>query len=227
MSFFWVSGIYTAYIPLYHSVNQEESRAIARVTFFTTMLFALLTGIVITLLGYVNNADLPVTALLSFAGYMFLNLGAEFVLYRWLTEKRALAMVVWSMLGNLVHICVVLIPVYLGYGIEMITQGLLLLGAGKFLLTMIVNRDLLFGASTNWSKPLKQLAKIGIPSLVAFFLSGSAVYIDAYLVNGFFEDKFVIFQYGTKEFTNCDIIGKRAEYCIFRDDCRRNTKRGS
>jgi O-antigen/teichoic acid export membrane protein len=90
------------------------------------------------------------------------------------------------------------VPVILGYGITVALQGLVVSAVLRYFWLWII---LIANGEIKYSRTfVKKHLQLGGPLILATFLSGSAQFVDGFIVTSYFdEETFAVFRYGARE----------------------------
>lgn len=200
LSFFWLSGLTQSLLANYEP--REKSKE-----FFNT--FLVLAGIsVIVFIAFrllitpysflANNPEVlyfygTFSFYLLFIGPSFL---AEYVL---LLKEKAVGLAVYGLVAFGVQLAAVAIPIALGYGLEEALVGLVASSVVRFVITLaLLAQYAEFKLDTDY---IKQFLFTAGPLMTATLLSGSAEYLDGFIVSKYFDEgTFAVYRYGAKEF---------------------------
>lgn len=204
VSFFWLNGLIKAMLPMAgkSSYSEDESQAV-----FSSFVVISLLGILAALLFYLtrnffpplllNGAPAPFPALLM--AYLVFGIPANLSEYIYLIRKNNRGLLYYAVVSSLVQVTFTALPALLGWGIEAAVKGMTLSYFLRYLWLWIL-------LATNYrlriSLPfLQRYIRTAIPLIGAIFLSGSAEYVDGFIVTTHFdEETLAIFRYGAREF---------------------------
>lgn len=204
VSFFWLNGLIKAMLPMAgkSSYSEDESQAV-----FSSFVVISLLGILAALLFYLtrnffpplllNGAPVPFPALLM--AYLVFGIPANLSEYIYLIRKNNRGLLYYAVVSSLVQVTFTALPALLGWGIEAAVKGMTLSYFLRYLWLWIL-------LATNYrlriSLPfLQRYIRTAIPLIGAIFLSGSAEYVDGFIVTTHFdEETLAIFRYGAREF---------------------------
>jgi O-antigen/teichoic acid export membrane protein len=200
--FFWVSGILNSLLASYSGT--EETRR-GQLLYNALLLLSFLNLVLIIILKFFEEDVLQLTGsgiqpyynqiliLMLFNNPSFL---AEYVLL--LLNKKKLLLTYGVLIFSLSLLLTVL-PFYFNGNLEQSLSALILLSVCKFIFTAY----LLSGATFSFSdiKGVKQQLYFAAPLISGMMISGSAEYIDGFLVTSHFgAESFALFRYGAREF---------------------------
>ncbi len=203
LSFFWINSLMQALLPLYPELEEKDQRAL----FFN--IYLLIGGLSLSLFllmqmtsghltqSLVGEKELPYFNLFSW--YLLFNLPTYIVEYFYLLQKRPGKIVAFGFFSFTLHVLVILIPVFMGYGLLYSFYGLVLLAIAKHIWT------LLFLANNAWFtfRPdlLQRHLVLMFPLMLFTLLSGLTTIFDNWLVGWFYEEEalFAVFRFGAKE----------------------------
>lgn len=130
---------------------------------------------------------------LLFIGPSFLS---EYIL---LLKEKANGLAAYGIVAFGVQLAAVATPIALGYGLEEALLGLVASAALRFIITiglLIKHAELKFDKEFT-----KQFLITAVPLMAATLLSGSAEYLDGFIVSKYFDEgTFAVYRYGAKEF---------------------------
>ncbi len=198
VSFFWLNGLQKALLPL----GGESGKTNIFSAFLTLQILSLFAAIFLFLLQpffskYLLNGKLiPEIWLLLI--FIVFSAPSGLVEYFYLIKKRNRAIIIYSLVSFAVQFALVVIPIIAGYPIQMALKGLVLSSVFRYLwlwIMLISNHEIYFSVNI-----VKKLFKLGSPLIAATLLSGSAQFVDGFIVTSKFdENTFAIFRYGARE----------------------------
>ncbi len=199
-SFFWLNGMMKALLSL--SSGEKD----ASVALFSS--FVLLTGfsvLVILLLGFLhplfsmallNGKEVPELRLLLI--YLFFGTPANLVEYYYLIRKKNRCLVNYALISFFIQFLFVVIPVIMGYPVRWAIWGLVISSLLRYIWLWAL--FIYFSEISFSMKFIREHIRLGMPLVLATLLSGSAQYIDGFIVtSGFDESTFAVFRYGARE----------------------------
>lgn len=200
VSFFWLNGLLKALLPI--SAGDDEGDKAIFNGFIVIQAFSLIAGIFLMLMQPVIVSQLlngkPVPDILLLFIFILTGVPASLTEYIYLIQKRNRAMVIYASVSNGLQLVAVSVPAIMGYGISGILTGLVSVTVLRYLwmlvIVFLVNR-IVFSRSF-----IQKHLKLGVPLTIATFLSGSAQFIDGFIVTSTFDEStFAIFRYGARE----------------------------
>lgn len=200
VSFFWLNGLQKALLPL--TAHQKNNKAHIFSAFVILQFFSILTAILLYFAQPVfsslllNGKNIPETELLI--AFIVFGVPANLIENIYLIKNRKNAIVLYSIISFAVQLALVGIPAVLNSGITKILQGLVLSSLLRYIwlwIIMIAEGDTTFSQSF-----IKEHLKLGGPLIAATLLSGSAQFVDGFIVTSYFdEETFAVFRYGARE----------------------------
>lgn len=200
ISFFWVGGILTKLLVTYHQYKESSFFfnvfillvALSLLTFIVIQVFK--TSIIswLKLSGSENIFEL-------FTWYALLNAPSFLTEYIFLIKQNKKRILQYGCITGVLYVLCILIPLLLNGSAELIILFLTAFAFAKllFLLALLL---ILEKPAINFKIILSQL-KFSTPLILSLLASGSADYIDSFIVSGFFgQEKVALFRYGAKEF---------------------------
>ncbi len=200
VSFFWLNGLLKALLPL--SSERDSSKRALFSAFVLISGFSVLAVLLLLLLRpffsefLLNSKPIPAFSLLLV--YLVLGIPANLAEYVYLVKKNNRALVIYAVAAFSVQFILVVLPVILGHSIIAALKGLVLSALLRYLWLwglFIYYREIRFSAAF-----MKRHLKLGLPLVAATFLSGSAQFVDGFIVTSRFDaETFAVFRYGARE----------------------------
>lgn len=200
VSFFWLNGLLKALLPL--SSGQKESNAALFSSFVLISVFSLLVGILLFLVHPVFSGFLlkgkQVPELNLLVLYLVFGVPANLAEYVYLVKKKNRVLLIYAVISSSVQFVLVVLPVVMGQPVIWAIRGLVVSAVLRYiwLWGMFV-----YYAEIRFSKSFaKEHIKLGMPLVAATLLSGSAQFVDGFIVTSHFDEStFAIFRYGARE----------------------------
>ncbi|MFC2118725.1 oligosaccharide flippase family protein, partial [Bacteroidota bacterium] len=209
VSSFWLSGIIQSLLPLYKnnktfSSKEEDNKKSAELfnAFLLLCLFSVAAAFFVFIFQNflsraLNNSEtIPFLNLLLL--FILFNGPASLVEYIYLLKRQPEKIIKYGLISFILQFVVVAGPAILGYNIEICICGLVLINVIRFAwLIKLLFRNAEFKISFKF---IKEHLTLGTPLILSIFLSGSATYIDGFIIlNKFDSEKFAVFSYGARE----------------------------
>lgn len=200
VSFFWLNGLQKALLPLAATDKNTKSHIFS--SFVILQIFSIAAAVFLLLLQPVfsnyllNGKNIPEIWLL--VAYILFGVPANLIEYFYILKKQNGAIVIYSIISFSVQLVLVTIPVILGFGISMALKGLVISSVLRYVWLLII---LVSNHEINYSHSfVKQNLKLGGPLILATLLSGSAQFVDGFIVTSYFDEgTFAVFRYGARE----------------------------
>lgn len=205
LSFFWLQGLIQSFLPLYKSRNKTEGEkssdifnAFLLTLFFSLIAFVFVLGCKNYIVRYTGNTGID-PYLNVFAFYILLSGPASLIEYIYLLKEKPVMIIRYGIISFVLQLILVALPVILGKGLEWSIYGLIFISVIRIVwLFVIIGRYSAFKVSMEF---IKEHFSIGYPLILGALLSGSAQYIDDFLVSHYFDSSnFAIYKYGAKQF---------------------------
>lgn len=211
VSFFWISGLTQSFLPLYgnnktfnkppainHDKSPEFFNAFLLICFFSILAFIFVL-IFKTYLSQLLNNSQPIKYFNLLLIYILISNPSYFITYFYLLKNKPKQIIQYSFISFSLQLLLVALPSIFGYGIEYCLWGLILISALRIIwLLFLLSRYANFVISIQF---IKEHIHLAYPLVLSSLLSGSAKYIDGFLVSYYYDSaKFAIFQYGAREF---------------------------
>lgn len=200
VSFFWLNGLLKAFLPLVGQAEKNKTNIFSTfliLQFYSFLAAAFLFG----LQPYfskllLNGNEVPETTLLLI--FIVLIGPANLVEYFYLSRKQNKAIVWYGSISFLLQFILVVLPAILGFPIRMAIIGLVISSFLRYCwlwILMLLNNEIY--VSLNF---IREHLKLGGPLVLATLLSGSAQFVDGFIVTSKYnEAAFAVFRYGARE----------------------------
>ncbi len=198
VSFFWLNGLLKALLPL----SSQKSKSNIFSAFVVIQLFSIIAAFLLFLLHpffskfLLNAKEIPEIWLLM--AFLVFGVPANLAEYFYLIKKKNQSLLVYALVSFSIQFILVVLPPVLGYGIEMALKGLVAAALLRYLwiwILLVSNGELHFSPAF-----VKEHLKLGGPLIAATLLSGSAQFVDGFIVTSKFNNEvFAVFRYGARE----------------------------
>ncbi len=198
-SFFWLNGIMQTLLSIYPTLKNTEKNNI----FFNTALSILSFSFVAVLLilayfkftdNVITNQQINILLL-----YAFINPLGFLVEHILLIIKRFKNLVIFGVFTFFMPVLLITSPLFAGFGVDYAMFALFVWAIFKLIILVA-----LLSKVSVWQidiELIKMLLKYAFPLIGTFLISGSATYIDGYIISQSYDaDIFAMFRYGAKEF---------------------------
>ena len=203
VSFFWLNGLVQGFLPLIKKVNTTvKSPELFNVFYLVTGL-SVLSGVFLiifeqTIAGFLlQESSVPYLKYLLI--YLLISAPASLVEYIYLLKNQGRQLIWYGVISFSLMFILVIFPPVAGLGIEYSLAGLVASVAfrcGWLLVLLFRNSDPTLDISF-----IKTHLRCSTPLILSLLLSGSAPYIDSFIVTSYFDDAtFAVFRYGAREF---------------------------
>jgi O-antigen/teichoic acid export membrane protein len=203
VSFFWINGLIQGFLPIASGENRSVKKTqLFSVFYLLLILSALSAGFVLifeqSISGILlNGAKVPFLKYLLV--YLIISSPAGLVEYIYLIRNQGKEMVIYGIISFLLMFLLVVLPSIAGMTIEYSMAGLVASAVFRFIWLLV----LLF----RYSSPnpdfgfIRTHLKSATPLVFSMFLSGSAQYIDGFIISSYFDEAtFAVFRFGAREF---------------------------
>ena len=203
LTYFWVNSLNQALLSMYPG---EEIRDQKQLLFNAYSLFCFLGLVVFVLLWQfgsgisallVNEEFLP--HLFWYALFLLIDLPTFLIAQIYLLIKKVKPIMWFSAFSALFYVLAILVPVFLGEGLELSFKCLIGLALAKHLWMLLILRR---GDSWRLNPQLmKRYIVLALPLMAFALLSGLTTMFDNWLVGWFYQDEatFAIFRFGARE----------------------------
>ncbi len=200
VSFFWLNGLLKALLPLSSGEQKKNNAffsAFLLIQSFSVLAALFLFGLQPLFSSFLlNGKTVPESGLLLL--FIVFGVPANLVEYYYLIKKQNKSIIVYGVFAFTLQLVLVVFPAVFGSGIQICLKGLVLSSLIRYLwlwILLINNREMHFSADF-----LREHLKLGAPLVMATFLSGSAQFVDGFIVTSKFDSEtFAVFRYGARE----------------------------
>ncbi len=204
---FWISGLLQSFLPLFrnnNTFNQKGAKSPELFNVFVLIsLFSFL--VVIVLIGFrfsfseISDKKDTIPYFWLLLVYVLFSSPSYIIEYLYLLKDKAEWIIKYGLITFAVQFVLVALPAILGADMKISIIGLVAISLIRYTwLVVLLKKYAQFTISKNFIKEHLHLAS---PLIVTSLLTGSAQYVDGFLVlNKFDAATFAIFRYGAKEF---------------------------
>ncbi len=200
VSFFWLTGLLKALLPISSENGNNKTNIFS--AFVVIQLFSLLAAAFLYFLQplfskfLLNGKEIPEIGLMLL--FIVFSVPANLVEYFYLLKKKNRSIIVYSLVSFFIQFVLIVVPAIWGKGITMALKGLVLSAVLRYVWFWVL---VLFYAEIRFSwKFVSEHLKLGGPLVVATLLSGSAQFVDGFIVTSKFDEStFAVFRYGARE----------------------------
>jgi len=211
ISFFWVTGIIQALLPLYNrnktfrrfgdpitGKSPEIFNAFLLICFFSLLVFALGHSIKGNFSVFHFRGNVPYINLLLL--YILLSSPVCLIEYIYLLNNRSYRIFQYGLYTFAAQLALVITPILFGKDIIWSIYGLLIITGVRWIWLIILLRRYT-EMKVSWEF-MKEHLYLAMPLIISSLISGSAQYTDGVIVSAVYRDPawFAWFRYGAKEF---------------------------
>lgn len=210
LSFFWVTGVIQALLPLYHrnrtyrkmgdsgtGKSPEIFNAFLLLTFFSLLTFILGHAVKSSISVFHLSGNVPFMNLLLL--YLLFSSPVCLIEYIYLLNNRSYRILQYGFYTFSAQLILVIAPIFAGKDIIWSVYGLLIITVVRWIWLIILLK--------RYTKPefswefMKEHLYLGAPLIITSLISGSAQYIDGVIISSVYRDPamFAWFRYGAKE----------------------------
>ncbi len=223
VSFFWLNGLQKALLPL--TATDKNTKFHIFGSFVILQIFSVVAAVFLLLMQplfstyLLNGKSIPEIWLL--VAFIVFGVPANLIEYFYIIKKQNWAIVVYSIVSFSVQLVLVTLPVILGFGISLALKGLVLSSVLRYIWLLII---LVSNHEINYSHSfVKEHLKLGGPLILATLLSGSAQFVDGFIVTSYFdEETFAVFRYGARELPLAMLLANALSTAMLADFANEN-----
>jgi len=203
VTFFWLNGLIQGFLPWVSKERIESKSSVLFNVFILVSGLAIFAGLFLILFEHSISILLLKKPSLPYLNYLLIYIlattPASLVEYIYLIKKQGKMIVTYGALSFFIMFLLVVIPAVLGLDIEYCIIGLIVSSLFRYgWLIVILIKNTVFVLDSGF---IRKHLQASYPLILSMFLSGSAQYIDSFIVTSYFDDAtFAIFRYGAREF---------------------------
>ncbi|HEY3371944.1 MAG TPA: polysaccharide biosynthesis C-terminal domain-containing protein [Prolixibacteraceae bacterium] len=203
VSFFWLNGLIQGFLPL---INQQsivrKSPQLFNV-FYLVAGLSVLSGVFLIVFEHSISGFLLKKSVVPYLNYLLIYLvistPASLIEYIYLLKNQGKQILWYGAISFFLMFFLVIIPPVFGFGIEYSLAGLTasaVIRLGWLLVLLFQNSSPAFDGNF-----IRTHLRSSSPLILSLLLSGSAQYIDSFIVTSYFDDAtFAVFRFGAREF---------------------------
>ncbi len=203
ISFFWLNGLIQGFLPLVNKETIARKSPLLFNVFYLIAGLSVLSSLFLLVFEHSISVFLLKKASVPYLNYLLIYLlistPASLVEYIYLIKNHGKQMIIYGGFSFFLMFFLVIIPPVLGFGIEHSLAGLIASAIFRFgwLLVLLFKN----AAPTFDHAFIRKHLRSSAPLILSMFLSGSAQYIDSFIVTAYFDEAtFAVFRYGAREF---------------------------
>lgn len=198
VSFFWIGGIYQTLLSTYH--NESDKKGLLTKTISSQFFLGLISSLVVIIYLFAtkNTNFLDVVTIILIGVYLLLNTITFFNEHYYLIKESTKKLLLYAIGNFCIQLVAILIVILSSPTIQNFAIAFMGISIWKTIVLFYNLRQEKIQLSIKADWPFLKLCS---PLILGLLISGSADYIDSFLVLHFFgNESFAIFKYGAKEF---------------------------
>ncbi|MCF8278395.1 MAG: oligosaccharide flippase family protein [Flavobacteriales bacterium] len=200
LSFFWLSGLTQSLLANYHpkEKSKEFFNAFLVLLGISVLVFVAFRLLITPYSMMANNPE--VLAFYGTFSFYVLFIGPSVLTeYMLLLKEKGKGLAFYGIVAFGIQLLAVAGPIALGYGLDEAMIGLVFSSVVRFIITLgLLAKYAEFKLDKDF---IRQFLITAGPLMAATLLSGSAEYLDGFIVSKYFDEgTFAIYRYGAKEF---------------------------
>ena len=203
VSFFWLNGLIQGFLPLIDKEAIARKSPVLFNVFYLVIGLSILSGAFLIVFEHSISGFLLKKYSVPYLNYLLIYLlistPANLVEYIYLIKNQGMQIIWYGVISFFLMFFLIIMPPVLKFGIEYSLAGLIASAAFRFVWLLV----LLFKNASpklDWTF-IKIHLRSSTPLILSILLSGSAQYIDSFIVTSYFDDAtFAVFRYGAREF---------------------------
>jgi O-antigen/teichoic acid export membrane protein len=203
VSFFWLNGLIQGFLPLVRKETIESKSSVLFNVFLLVSGLAVLASLFLVAFEHSIAGLLLKKPAVPYLNYLLIYIitstPASLVEYIYLVRNQGKRIVLYGVISFFIMFLLVVTPAILGLGIGFSIMGLMASALFRYAwLGILLFRNSTFSFDREF---IQKHLHSSYPLILSMLLSGSAQYIDSFIVTSYFDDAtFAIFRYGAREF---------------------------
>jgi len=199
LTYFWVSGIMTTFLPFYHHADETKQKSVIFNTFISLSLISVASALLMYLAGIWFFKSMTHYLFMAFAIFILFNSPVFLIEYIYLVKNKNKSLLVYSVISFGLQIISLCLPLYFGLSLLSALFYLNIFAFLRFLfLLILIWRNSVFVIDTNVQKAH---LKKSLPIMLSLLIGGSTEIVNGFVVRYFSNNNdFAIFRYGAREF---------------------------
>jgi O-antigen/teichoic acid export membrane protein len=199
MTFFWVSGLMTTFLPYYNSKDEQTKKSVIFNSFISLSALSVLSLFAVILVGAAFYQQINTNLFVAYGVYVLFNSPSFLTEYILLVKNKSKAIVIYAVLIFSLQLLIFCLPLFLGYSLLIAVYALAVLAIVKFAITLFLVRK--YGQSAFDFQLIKAYMSKSTPIMLTLLIGGSSEYVNGFIVRTYASDhEFAIFRYGAREF---------------------------
>lgn len=203
VSFFWLNGLVQGFLPLIKKEDTEGKTPELFNVFYLITGLSVLSGVFLiiferSIAGFLlQKSSVPYLNYLLI--YLLISAPASLVEYIYLLKNQGRQLIRYGVVSFSLLFILVILPPVAGLGIQYSLAGLVASVAFRYgWLLVLLFRNSVPTLDVGF---IRMHLRCSTPLILSMLLSGSAQYIDSFIVTSYFDDAtFAVFRYGAREF---------------------------
>lgn len=203
VSFFWLNGLIQGFLPLVKKETLESKSPVLFNVFILVTGLSMLASLSVVAFEHSISSFLLKKPLVPYLDhlviYILASTPASLVEYIYLAKNQGRQIAIYGSVSFLLMFLLVIIPAVMGLGIGYSIAGLIVSALFRYVwLIILLLNNTTFSFQGEF---IRKHLRTSSPLILSMLLSGSAQYIDSFIVTSYFDDAtFAIFRYGAREF---------------------------
>lgn len=199
LTFFWVTGLLDGFLLIYKASSLENRGKVVFQALMAALFFAAICSISFIIVGASwSKLTIETSAITYFAVFIGLDSAGLLLAYLLMAEERRTELMVFASISAISYLLALLVPIALWHNLELALLFLMMLSIAKVIYMCFAAFRI--PIQINFDKSIaKKILFVSAPLAAVALLSQSAILIDGFIVEHYFQNTFVDFRYGARE----------------------------
>jgi len=199
LTFFWVSGLMTTFLPFYNHADEKKRKAVIFNTFISLSIISVLSSVLIFMTGIIFFKTITYKLFLVYSAFMLFNSPTFLIEYIFLVKNENNKLLIYSIVSFSLQVFALCFPLIMGLSLLSALFYLTIYTFLRFLyLVFLIHKY----ASFMYQKDVMFAhLKKSTPIMFSLLVGGSTEIVNGFVVRYFTNSNdFAIFRYGAREF---------------------------
>jgi len=199
LSFFWVSGLMTTFLPFYYERPESKQGIVIFSAFFSLFILSFFSAFLILLAGILFFKEMSWYLFASYAVYIFFNSPAFLIEYIFLAKNKNRLILYYAFIAFALQVVVFCTVIFLT---DSLLAGIISLAVYAFVKFVFLIVILVKYADLHLDfEVIRKYMLKSSPIILSLLIGGSSDYVSSFIVRYFSsESEFAIYRYGAREF---------------------------
>jgi len=199
LTFFWVSGLMTTFLPYYYNKSEEDRKSVIYNTFISLSALSILSFFAVIALGAMFFDTINVSLFIAYGLFILFNSPSFLIEYIYLVNQKNKSIILYAIIVFSIQLLVFCVPLFFGASLLVAVYCIAVLALFKFIFLVFLVRK--YGKASFDFALVKAYLSKSTPIIITLLIGGSTEYVNGFIVKSYASDhEFALFRYGAREF---------------------------